>query len=113
MKKLASIYFKKHERRHANSVSTIIAMADAELLGKKLTGKNGTLNLITFRSFYEGQKLTPDEAGEVFADYLASGDSHTSFNLVGKETLTTAAKYVNTTAAKKIGSVPHLQIYQI
>ncbi len=109
------IYYKVHKRVYADRVSIVVAACDERLLGKKLKSKNGVLDLAAYASFYKGEHATVPEASAVLSKFLEQqkGGQNISFNLVGSETLGVAANFLDVSKAKKIASVPHLQVYSI
>ncbi len=107
------IYFKKHQRVYGDHTSTVIAMADVDLIGKKLKSSNGAvLDLVMYGGFYKGDEITEKKAGEILADYFANR-SGVSFNLVGSQCIKAAGKFVDVSKAKKFGKTPHIQIYRV
>ncbi len=107
------IYFKKHQRTYGARVAVVIAMCDADLIGKKLKSGNGALlDLATYGGFYRGEEVSEKKAGEILAAYFANREG-VSFNLVGSECMKAASKYIDVSKAKKFGKVPHLQIYRV
>ena len=105
------IYFKKHERIYGERKTTVIAMCDVGLIGKKYSGKNGVLDLATYAGFYKGEEITLDKAKHLFDQYLLIPG--VSFNLVGVKTIEAAGKFLNVSKAKKIATIPHLQVYRV
>ncbi len=89
-------------------VREIVAICDAELLGKVFEEGEMVLDLDKYRSFYDGERV--DEKG--VAKMLEGAGN---INLVGKKTIAAASKSLNINEknVKKIGGVPHLQIYNI
>ncbi len=107
------IYYKKHQRIYEERTSIVIAMCDADLIGKKLKGKRGFLDLETYASFYKGELLTLQQAREVLSDFIRGKKTGVSFNLVGKKCISTAGEFVDVSNARNIGKIPHLQIYPV
>lgn len=105
------ICYNKHERVSGEKISTVIAMCDEDLIGKKLKGKNAVLDLVTYASFYKGELIESDEAAKIVKSFFSQ--PNVSFNLVGKHTLAALKGVVNVSKAKKIGAVPHLQVYTV
>ena len=98
------MYLKAHSRQG----QTIIAVADADLLGKKFKDEKRVLDLEQFADFYKGERVSDAEAEKLLKT------AH-SVNLVGKRAVALALKLK---LAKKedvveIQGVPHLQIYRI
>ncbi len=108
------ICYKKHQRIYTERTSTVIAMCDENLIGKKLKGKNTVLDLGLYGNFYNGEKIPVKKAEEILDAMLKLSKSESvSFNLVGKDTVKVAGKFVDATKAHKFGAVPHLQIYAV
>ena len=86
----------------------IVAVCDAELIGKILREGELVLNLEKYASFYNGEKT--DEA-TVEKELLSA----TSINLVGEGAVKVAKrmKLVRDSDIKRIQKVPHVQIYKI
>ena len=104
------MYAKLHERTIMESgrpaVRRILAACDAELLGRVFREGDAVLDLQKYRSFYEGGKVTQGELAVLLKESV-------NINLVGKKTIAVAGKCMKLSPAgvKKIGGVPHLQIY--
>jgi len=86
----------------------IVAVCDAELIGKVLREGEIVLNLEKYASFYQGEEA--DEAA-VEKELLTA----TSINLVGKKATGIAKKIklVKDSDMITIQKVPHVQIYKI
>lgn len=85
----------------------IVALCDAELLGRVLTDGRRVLDLKAHASFYNGRKVGKKEA----ADALRGA---ASINVVGKKSVAAAAAAgIRTAASQAIGGVPHLQAYSV
>ncbi len=106
------IYYKKHQRVYAEKTSTVVAMCDEALIGKKIKSKAtaAVLDLVTYANFYKGELLTPTQARAIFKT-LKEERENLSLNLVGTETLSAAKTVIDVSTAKKIGKIPHLQVY--
>lgn len=103
------MYAKRHEKEYKGLVRTVIAVCDADLLGKVHEGSRGTvLDLKTYRDFYAGEKVTVAQLGELL-------DGEGNVNLVGKKSIAAASKFIPVSLkdARVIGGVPHLQYYRI
>ncbi|MFH1247021.1 MAG: DUF424 family protein [Candidatus Micrarchaeota archaeon] len=107
------IYFKKHSRVYQSRVSTVIAMADCDLIGKKLKSGEACLDLAAYGDFYKGDEVSEKKAGEIFKEHFSANPRGVSFNLVGQQVMKAASKFVDVSKAKKFGKVPHLQVYQV
>ncbi len=86
----------------------IVAVCDAELIGKVLREGELVLNLEKYASFYQGEE-TDDATVE------KELRTATSMNLVGKNATGIAKrmKLVKDSDIIKIQKVPHVQIYKI
>ncbi|MBI5158803.1 DUF424 family protein [Candidatus Micrarchaeota archaeon] len=94
---------------HESKKERVLALCDAELLGKILREGEATLDLQSFRSFYEGEKVNASRAEKELKNC-------TSANLVGKKSVATAVKakiIAGQENVKTIQGIPHLQIYRI
>lgn len=93
---------------HARAGGRVTALCDALLLGKVFEQGGRTLDLKTYRAFYEGRKVSEKEAVELIKEAE-------SLNLVGKKSLAAAKKAVGVeaSAAKRVKGVPHLQVYRV
>ncbi len=111
MKKASKVGKKAHAQDitvkvHSAQGMTIVAACDVELLGKKLT--DGELTLEVHRNFYEGVRV--DEVGLI--RHLSLG---TCGNLVGKRTVKAAmnAGYVDRKGIMYIGGEPYAQFFRL
>ncbi len=86
----------------------VVAMCDASLLGKVFEEGEMVLDLEKYRSFYNGESASIAEIGKIL-------ENATSINLVGKETIAAAGKYlkIEERNIRRIKGVPHLQIYRV
>ena len=93
-------------RLHSNEMGTVLAAADAELLGKKL--KQGKIALEVRTSFYLETHVTPEELGEAL-------DEATNANLVGERVIAIAREkgLLGKGNPLTIEGVPHAQIYKL
>ena len=87
---------------------TTLAVCDEDLLGKVFEEGDAILDLKTYRSFYDGESVTEAEAIELIK-------AAKSMNIVGKKSIAAARKAIGVSekSVKKIGEVPHLQVYYI
>ncbi|NUN11796.1 DUF424 family protein [Candidatus Micrarchaeota archaeon] len=97
---------KIHSREQRGQTIEILALCDASLIGKVFESKNAVLDLKTYKAFYDGEKVTEKKAIELVLKYK-------NLNVVGEKSVKAACKALGLplTRAKKIGGVPHLQIY--
>lgn len=99
------MYCKVHEKKG----EVVVALCDAELLGKILREGEAVIDLQKFRSFYEGSKTSEEKAGRELKKC-------TSANLVGKKAVETAVKagvVKSKENVKTIQGIPHLQVYRM
>lgn len=84
---------------HQTKLSTVVAMCDRELIGKKIEDKDFRINLT--ERFYKGEDL-PEER---VIDILKDADST---NIVGKNSIKVAlkAKIIKKENIKKIKEIP-------
>jgi hypothetical protein len=93
-------------RIHANQNGSVLAAADAQLVGKTLTE-----NKITFhvsKTFYHETLVSEEE-------FILRLNEAANVNLIGEITIAAAQKHgcVNAKHGKKIAGVPHAQIYRL
>lgn len=93
---------------HSTENESILAIADANLLGKKYSDEKRVLDLQTFRSFYEGELSEAEKINSALEECTIA-------NAVGKEAVSILIKKG---LAKKsdivdIGGISHVQICKI
>ena len=95
-----------YAKRYTVKNEVVVAVCDKELIGKVLREGELVLDLKKYSSFYVGELATPESV-------LALLTEATSINLVGEKAVGLAVKkgLAKKRDAKKIGGVPHLQIY--
>jgi len=92
---------------HATPAGRMVALCDAELLGRVLADGSRRLDLQSHRGFYAGRRVSPQEA----ASALRGAENA---NIVGARSLRAAAQAgLDTSAAISIAGVPHLQVYRL
>ncbi len=91
---------------HANETGSVLAAADAELIGKTLN--EGKISLNVSKTFYHEKIVDENE----FAEHLNEAEN---VNLIGEETFKVAVKQglLTQNGVKRIAGVPHAQIYKI
>ena len=93
-------------KRNINQESEIIAVCDADLLGKKFTENNLVLDIK--ERFYKGELLSNEEIIEILSNarYI---------NLVGKESINLALKsgIIEKENIIKIKNIPHALVFEI
>ena len=96
------MYFKKHITKD----KIIIAICDEELLGKKFSEGDYTLNIS--KRFYDGEKKSEEELKDILKNFE-------NINLVGKKIIKFATDMgiLNKGSILKIDGIPHAQIIQI
>jgi len=104
---------KVHERKRAvagrETIDRVVALCDAELLGKVFEQGDLCLDLSKNRTFYDGEKVSEARALELLKTPGAS------LNIVGEKSLAAAKKAlkISGSSAKKIAGVPVLQVYRL
>ena len=94
-------------RVHSSPNGEVVALCDAELIGRKLAQGKIVLDLGKYAGFYQGKKVTAAEATEALRGAQ-------NINIAGKKSLSAAAAAgLDVEGAIKISGVPHLQVYKI
>ena len=97
------MYLKVHE----TPAGEVVALCDAELIGRRLADGKRVLDLSKFSGFYEGERVGQEGA-------VAALRGAANANLVGKKAVSAAAKAgLDVSGAVEIAGVPHLQLYRI
>ena len=97
------MYLKIHETPDGE----VVALCDAELIGRLLADGKRRLDLSMFADFYRGEKVGREEAVEALRPARNA-------NLVGKKALAAAiGAGIDISGAVKIAGVPHLQVYRM
>ncbi len=93
-------------RTHRSQGQVVVAMCDAELVGRRL--EEGPLSVTLSEEFYGGETFDPDETG-LFN--LIRGAN--SYNIFGKAAIEVAVKYhlLERSAVRRVAGVPHAQVY--
>jgi len=93
-------------RIHSNETGSVLAAADAQLVGTTLN--EGKISLKISETFYR-EKIVDEKE---FVNYL---NEATNANLVGETTVLAAVKngLLPANGGKRIAGVPHAQIYKI
>ncbi len=93
-------------RIHANETGSVLAAADAQLLGKTLN--EGKISLNVSKTFYHEKMVDENE----LVEHLNEAGN---INLIGEETVKVAVKQgiISQNSARRIAGVPHAQIYKI
>lgn len=93
-------------RIHSNETGSVLAAADAQLVGTTLN--EGKISLKISETFYREKIVDENE----FVNYL---NEATNANLVGEITVLAAVKkgLLPANGGKRIAGVPHAQIYKI
>jgi len=89
--------------RIIKSYRDVVAICDAELLGKKF--EEGNFQLDVKESFFKGEKTSEEKAIEIMQD-MSREDA--TFNIVGEKSINTAIKagIITQNSIKKIQSIP-------
>lgn len=94
-------------RVHSSPKGEVIAVCDAELIGRKLAAGKLVLDLEEHAGFYKGKKVGSSQA------VLALRGAQ-NINIVGKKSLSAAkGAGLDVAGAISISGVPHLQVYRI
>ncbi len=115
------MYLKIHETLGRDGkVKVTLALCDANLLGKKYVEGDAALDLVTYASFYQGERVNEADAGEALVKHLKGtlgpgGRLAASYNIVGQKSVVTAQKYLNVKKehVKTIDGVPHVHVYRL
>ncbi|MBI4406782.1 DUF424 family protein [Candidatus Micrarchaeota archaeon] len=107
------IYYKKHQRVYQDRVSVVIAMCDTDVIGKKLKKGKVFLDLDAYSSFYKGEMISRQEAKRVLQEFFQEKKAGVSFNLVGEQCVEAASGIIDTSKARSVAGVPHLQVYKV
>ena len=93
-------------KTHKARGQVVVAMCDAELLGRKL--KDGKVQITLNEGFYGGDLFDDDETG-IFN--LLRGAS--SYNIFGERSVAVAVRYniVDRSTVRLVDGVPHAQVY--
>jgi len=92
---------------HATPGGEIVAVCDANLIGRVLSDRKRRLDLAMHSPFYVGKKVGAKEAARALKGAR-------NVNLVGKKAIFAAKKAgIDVSSAVEIGEVPHLQAYSI
>ncbi len=94
---------------HAHTgASPVLALCDSELLGKVFESGDLVLDLKKYRAFYDGEKASEKTVVESLAGAA-------NVNAVGERSVALACKALGVSKAgvRKIGGVPHLQVYRL
>lgn len=91
---------------HIYKGSEIIAICDANLIGKKIEGRDRCIE--ASKRFYKGEKKSEKEIVEIMKQAE-------NLNLLGKKTVSLALKnkIIKREGIIKIKDVPHAQMYQL
>ena len=93
-------------KTHKAQGQIVVAMCDAELVGRKL--KDGKIQITLNDGFYGGEVFDADETG--LFNMLRGA---TSYNIFGEHAIAVAVKYnlVDKAAVRLVDGVPHAQVY--
>ncbi len=94
---------------HALREGRILAACDRELLGKVIDDGRIRLDLLAYRSFYEGELVSESGLREALSSKFSSA------NLVGERAVATAinAGMAGSSDVIYINKTPHIQLYNI
>lgn len=92
---------------HHTPQGDIVALCDAELIGRVLANKKYRLDLQSHANFYQGKLVEKKDA-------IAALSGAQNVNLVGKKSIEAAKNAgLAVSHAVAIGGVPHLQAYRL
>ena len=93
-------------RLHSNENGSVLAIADAELIGKTLT--DGPISFTVSEKFYLDQRVTEKELEKHLADAE-------NINLVGEKSYAVVYQkgLIGKNGVKRIAGIPHAQIYRL
>ena len=92
---------------HSTPEGEVVALCDAELIGRVLAEGRIRLDLEKYSGFYRGEKVGLPEAVQALR-------TARNANIVGKKSMAAAREAgLDVSAAVSISGVPHLQIYKI
>ncbi|MEM2956296.1 MAG: DUF424 family protein [Candidatus Pacearchaeota archaeon] len=89
-----------------NAYRNIVALCDAELIGKKFVDEKTGLQLDLKESFYDGKEINEEEAINIIK--TANSDDAT-FNIVGEKAISVALKagIISKKGIIKVKGIPH------
>ena len=95
-------------RVHRRPEDTIVALCDAELMGRVLREGGAVIDLDKYGGFYKGEKVGEEKAAEALK-------SATSINAVGEKSVGVVRKAVGFAEdkVKFIQGMPHVQAYKV
>ncbi len=106
------VWVKLHSSIVEGIESQVLAMCDEDLLGKKFEEGELAVDLKLYESFYKGERLSKENALDFSVNFSRR---FCNYNLIGKESISIIAKIVKIDEpnVKKIGGIPHLQIFKV
>ena len=91
---------------HGTPDGGVVALCDAELIGRVLAGGGRRLDLSKFSGFYKGELVGQEQAASALA-------AARNANIVGEKSMAAARKAgLDVSGAVEIAGVPHLQVYR-
>ncbi|MCX8195107.1 MAG: DUF424 family protein [Candidatus Micrarchaeota archaeon] len=94
-------------KRHSSPAGEVVAICDEELLGRVLQEGKIRIDLERYSAFYKGEKVSHSQAVAVLREAKNA-------NIVGEKALRAAGEAgLDTSGARRVGGVPHLQVYQV
>lgn len=102
------ILAKSHSRNFHGMNRTIVALCDSELLGRIFKEGEVTLDLQSYKDFYDGSRVSQEEAVML----LKNAENA---NVVGEKSVEAAREAFGFAKEriKTVKGVPHLQIYKV
>ncbi|HEX9710331.1 MAG TPA: DUF424 family protein, partial [Candidatus Thermoplasmatota archaeon] len=93
-------------RTHRSRGQVVVAMCDADLVGRRL--EEGELTVTLSEGFYAGETFDAEETG--LFNLLRGANS---YNIFGEAAIQVALRYnlLDRSAVRMVGGVPHAQVY--
>ena len=108
---MTEVYLKVHERVFLGKATKVLALCDAELFEEKRVLQEGetTIDLSRYRRFYDGEKVTVEEA----VAKIGAKKDFASANAVGEKSVKVVRESFGAGAggAVLVEGVPTLQLY--
>ncbi len=101
------MFAKVHEKSRADgSVARVVAVCDADLLGRVLREGDSVIDLDKYRSFYEGEPVEAAQLKELL-------DGKSNLNVVGEKSVAALGGLVDSSCVKRVQGIPILQVYRV
>mgnify|MGYP006311337783 CR=1 FL=1 len=86
--------------------SRVIAVCDADLLGRVLREGGVVVDLDKYRSFFEGEPVEAEQLKELL-------DEESNLNVVGEKAVAALGGIVDSSCVKRVQGVPMVQVYRV